>query len=138
MLLDVRNDYPSGSQFTFNYYCYWYTLLVSDTGDGSSHFLHSKEVVTRRDPLSMIAYIIGVLPLIREFQRAHPRVTQLWYADDAVAGGKFEHIQAHLRDFLERGPSRGYYPEPTKSFLVLAPGMKPGCRSSFAGCALRL
>ena len=69
----------------------------------------------------MIAYVIGVLPLIRELRRAHPRVTQMCYADDAVAGGKFEHIQAHLRDLLARGLSRGYYPEPTKSFLVVAP-----------------
>ena len=34
----------------------------------------------------MIAYGIGVLPLIRELQDAHPCVTQTWYADDARAG----------------------------------------------------
>ena len=35
----------------------------------------------------MIAYGIGVLPLIKYLQDTHPRVTQLWYADDAGAGG---------------------------------------------------
>ena len=40
----------------------------------------------------MIAYGIGVLPLIRELWNAHPRVTQPWYADDAGAGEKFPNI----------------------------------------------
>ena len=66
----------------------------------------------------MIAYGIGVLPLIRELWGAHPRFTQPWYADDAVAGGKFEHILTHLWDLQARGPPRGYYPEPAKRILV--------------------
>ena len=35
----------------------------------------------------MIAYVIGVLPLIWELRDAHPCVTQPWYDDDAGAGG---------------------------------------------------
>ena len=68
----------------------------------------------------MIAYAIGVLPLIRELQGAHPFVTQPWYADDARLGGKFEHILAHIWDLQARGPPRGYYLELTKSVLVVA------------------
>ena len=66
-----------------NCYRHWATLVVRDTGDGSGHFLYSKEGVTQGDPLAMIAYGI----LIRELQGAHPWVTQPWYADDAGAGG---------------------------------------------------
>ena len=43
MLWDVRHESPSGAQFTFNCYRHWATLVVRDTGDGSGHFLHSKE-----------------------------------------------------------------------------------------------
>ena len=50
--------------------------MVWDTGDGSGHFLHSKEGVTQDEPLDMIVYGIGALPLIRELRNAHPRVTQ--------------------------------------------------------------
>ena len=82
--------------------------------------MHSKEGVTQGDLLTMIAYGIGILPLIRELWGAHPRITQLWYADDAGAGGKFLHILAHLRDLKLRGPTRGYYSELTKSILVEA------------------
>ena len=52
---------------------------------------------------------------------AHPCVTQPWYADDLGVGGKFKHILAHLWGLQARGPPRGYYPEPTKSILVVAP-----------------
>ena len=122
MLWAVRHEWPSGAQFTFNCYRHWATLVVRDIGDGSGHFLHSKEGVTQGDPLAMIAYGIGVLPLIRELWNAHPWVTQPWYADDAGAGGKFTNIMEHLRDLQARVPARGYYPDPTKRILVVDPG----------------
>ena len=70
--------------------------MVRDTEDGSVHFLHNKEGVTKGDPLSMIRYDIGFLPLIIYLQEAHPRVTQPWYADDVGEGGTFNHILAHF------------------------------------------
>ena len=88
MLWAVRHEWPSGAQFTFNCYCHWAMLVVSNTSDGSGHFLHSKEGVTQGDPLTMIAYGIWVLPLIRDLRRDHPRVTQSCYADDAGTGGE--------------------------------------------------
>ena len=81
------------------------TLMVQDTGDDSGHFLHSKESVTQGDPLAMIAYGIGVLPLIRELQNAHPWFTQTWYADGVGAGGMFQQILEHLRDLQAMGPA---------------------------------
>ena len=76
MLWAVQHEWPSGAKFTFNYYRHWATLVVRDTCDGSGHFLHSKDGVTQGDPLDMISYDIGVLPLIRELHNSHPRVTQ--------------------------------------------------------------
>ena len=72
MLWAVQHKWPSGAQFTFNCYRHWATLVVRDMGDGSGHFLHSKEDVTQGDPFAMIAYGIGVLLLTRELQGAHP------------------------------------------------------------------
>ena len=123
MLWDVRHEWPSGVQFTFNCYRHWATLVVRDIGDGSGHFLHSKKGVTQGYPLAMIAYGIGVLPLIREVWDAHPRVTQPCYADDAGAGGGRSSWCRRTSGICRRGgPARGYYPEPTKSILVVAPG----------------
>ena len=106
MLWDVRHEWPSGAHFTFNCYHHWATLVVQDTGDVSGQFLHSKEVMTHGGPLPMIAYAIGVLSLIRKLWKAHTRITQTCYADDAVTRGKFHLILAHLWDMQERGPPR--------------------------------
>ena len=47
MLWAVRNEWPSGGQCTFNCYRHRATLVVWDMGDGSGHFLHSKEGMTQ-------------------------------------------------------------------------------------------
>ena len=83
MLWAVRHEWPSGTHFNFNCYRHWYTLVVRDTEDGSGYFLYSKEGVTQGGPLSMIAYGIGFLLLIRELRYSHPCVTQPWYSDEA-------------------------------------------------------
>ena len=86
----------------------------------------------------MIAYDIGVLPLIREIQGAHTRATQPWYADDVGTGGWFHHILTHLRDMQVRGPPRGYFPEPTKSILVVAPRNVARAEEFFRGMGLQI
>ena len=44
---------------------------------------------------------------------------QPWYADDAGAGGKFDGIRHYFLKLLEIGPKYGYFPEPSKSILVV-------------------
>ena len=107
MLWAVQHEWPGGAQFTFNCYRHWAMLVVRKTTIGSGHFLHSKESVTQGDPLSMIAYGIGVLPLICVLRRAHPHIMQPLYADDAGAGGQFWDVMAHFRDLQLRGPDQG-------------------------------
>ena len=131
MLWAVRHKWPSGARFTYNCYRHWATLVVRNTEDGSVHFLHSKEGVTQGDPLAMIAYGIGVLHLIRVLRADHPQVSQPWYADDAGAGGKFGDIMAHFRDLQLKGPARGYFPEPTKSILVVSEQNVPRAKEYF-------
>ena len=69
----------------------------------------------------MITYGIGVLPIIQELWGAHPRVTQPWCADDTGAGGKSRKLLTHFKGLQVRGPLRGYFLEPTKIILVVAP-----------------
>ena len=86
---------------------------------GSVHCLHSKEVVTQGGSLSMIAYYVGILPLIRELRVAHPHTTQLWYADESGTGSKLEALQEHIQYLMARVPPWGYLLEPTNSILVI-------------------
>ena len=105
--------------------------MTHDTEDGSGHFLHSKEGVAQGDPLTMIVYGIGVLPIIRDLWEAHLCVTQPWYADDAGEGGSFDHILAHFTDMQARGLPRGYFPETTKNILIMASGNVPRAEDFF-------
>ena len=85
MVWAVWNEWPSGAQFKFNCYNHWATLVVRYV-EGSGHFLHRKKGLTQGDPLAIIVYGIGILPIIRDLWDT-PRVTQPWYADDAGVGG---------------------------------------------------
>ena len=81
--------------------------------------------------MAMIAYGLGILPLIRDLRTAHPRVTKTWYADDSRAGGTFKGIQQHLDELMVQGPPQGYLPEPTKSILVIYPQNVPSAEDLF-------
>ena len=106
--------------------------------DGSGKFLHSKEDVTQGNPLAMNTYDIGVLPLISEIRVAHNHVTHPWYTDEAGAGGTLEHILAHFQDMQARGLPRGYFPEPTKIILVMAPRNVPRAEKFFRGMGVKI
>ena len=93
-------------------------LVICNLG-GMGNFLHRKQGVTQGDPLSMILYGIGILPLIRKIREEHPLVTKTWYANDAGARGSFGDILRQLEDLMERGPSCSYFPDPTKIILVI-------------------
>ena len=69
----------------------------------------------------MIVYGVGVFPLIQWLRDAHHRFPQPWYADDTGAGGGFKLILEHFWDLQDWGASQGYFPELTKSILVVAP-----------------
>ena len=88
---------------------------------GLDEMLFSQEGVTQGDPLSMQMYAMAVLPLIHSQKVAHPEVTQNWYADDASAVGDLDHLKDWLASLVQNGPSVGYFPEPHKSYLIVAP-----------------
>ena len=61
--------------------------------NGTVSFLHSEDGVTQWDTLAMMAYGIGIIPLIKNLKQEIPDVTQPYYADDAGALGKFTRIE---------------------------------------------
>ena len=118
ILWTVRHLWPSGARFVFTFYRHWSSLILRN-GNGTFSFMHSKEGVTQGDPLAMIAYSIGILPLIKNLKREIPDVTQPWYTDDAGALGMFAIIDTSFNSLTRQGPGRIYYPEPSKSVLII-------------------
>ena len=47
------------------------------------------------DPLDMVTYGIGVLPLIKRLKAAHPDITHPWYAEYSGALGMYDNIKLY-------------------------------------------
>ena len=76
-------------------------------------------------------YGLDILPLIRYIWTSHPSITQSWYSDDSGAGGKFTDIQRLLDNVMVRGPPQGYFPDSTKSILVMSQRSVPQSEALF-------
>ena len=97
---------------------------------GTLTSLFSKEGVTQGDPLSMLIYAIGTIPLISTLD--HPRQgSHVWYADDASACSDLPALKEWFQKLLKVGPSYGYYPEPSKSFIVVNANFPDEAQSLF-------
>jgi hypothetical protein len=94
IIILIRHEWASGARFIFNCYRH-FAMLVIRTGRGLFLSILSKEGVTQGDPLAMVMYGVGLLPLIRILKKAVSDVHQPWYADDAGAGGRFQRIRLY-------------------------------------------
>ena len=71
--------WSGGTKTSFNqiikfkaFKCYRHCVtLVTRSGNEEGHIIYSKEEVTQKDPMVMVAYGLGILLLIRELQTAH-------------------------------------------------------------------
>ena len=86
----------------------------------------------------MIAYGLGILPLIWDLRKDHPGVTQPGYDYDAGVGGTFDGIHKHLENLMMREPPRGYFLEPTKRILVVSQRNVPRVEVFFCWHGLKI
>ena len=95
----------------------------------------SQEGTTQGDPLAMPMYALATIPLIQKLEGNH---RQVWYADDAAAVGKI----LDLRDWWELlstiGPSFGYFPNASKTWLVTKEGLHEAACSIFANTGVNV
>ena len=74
--------------------------------------------MTQGDPLSMMLYAVAVLPLIRSLEDSCEWV-QNWYADDSSCVGELSFVRRWFDRLLIDSPAYGYFPEPSKTVLVV-------------------
>ena len=77
--------------------------------------IFSKEGVTQGDPLSMVVYGIGMMPLTLQFKREIVYYFQPWYSNDTMVEAKFGKILDYFNKLDALRLARGYFSEPTKS-----------------------
>jgi hypothetical protein len=65
-------------------------------------------------------------------------VTQPWYAYDTGAGATFKRTREIFLRLLQLGPDYGYYPEPTKSILVLSTANFARSKAEFADLGFKV
>jgi hypothetical protein len=87
----------------------------------------------------MVAFGLGLMPLIRCLKEELPTVHQpCWYADNAADASSFSKIREFMNFLEKHGPSYGYFPEPSKSILIVTPENKAAAESAFANKGSRV
>ena len=70
--------------------------------------IFSREGTTQCDPLAMAMYAIATIPLIHKLGKLS-QVKQVWFADDASAGGQLHQLKHWWDKIEEIGPDFGYH-----------------------------
>ena len=81
-------------------------------------YILSQEGTTQGDPLAMAMYAIATLPLVHKLKN---EAVQIWYADDAAAGGKSQQLKRWWDCLTIHGPTFGYFPNPCKTWIITKP-----------------
>ncbi|KAL5479542.1 hypothetical protein EMCRGX_G023072 [Ephydatia muelleri] len=76
-----------------------------------------------------IRRVIGLLASNSNF-------VQCWYADDSACAGKLSQIRLWLEKLVQLGPAYGYFAEPTKSVLVVAPQFEDVAKKLLQGSGI--
>ena len=88
------------------------TILTNTYRENASLFIDGDRT-TQGDPLAMAIYAVATVPLIGKLKSANTK--QVWYADDATAGGTLLNRKA-WRTMLSSGPPYGYFVNPGKTW----------------------
>ena len=96
--------------------------------------LFSQEGTTQGDPLAMAMYAIATVPLIEKLQSTNTK--QVWYADDATAGGTLLNLKAWWTMLSSSGPSYGYFVNPGKTWLIVKPQQERDAKELFSGTGI--
>ena len=87
MLWDVRHHWALMARFTMNTYCHYVQMVVRAPGR-LPHVILAKEGCIQEDPISMLLYGIGLLPLTEKLCANHGTVACLFFADDLTLTGE--------------------------------------------------
>ena len=127
-LLNIHQLCPSIATIPTNTYRENASLFI----DGDTLFSH--EGTTQGDPFAMAMYAIATVPLIEKLQSTNTK--QVWYADNATAGGTLLNLKAWWTMLSSSGPSYGYFVNPGKTWLIVKPQHERDAKELFSGTGI--
>ena len=77
----------------------------------------SSEGTTQGDPPAMAVFAIATIPLIHRLKEPCS-VSQVWFADDATAGGELRSLKQWWDELERIGPDFRYFANASKSWLI--------------------
>ena len=86
--------------------------------------------------LNCFIKIVCIFVLVK--QLAMPDLKQIWYADDAGATGLLIELRKWWDKLVEVGPPLGYFPEATKTWLVVKPHLEQKAQNIFDGTGVKI
>jgi hypothetical protein len=86
----------------------------------------------------MAMYALAVTPLIRKLRSHEPIVKQIWFADDSSGGGKIISLRRWWQCLLSVGPQMGYFPNSSKTHLVVKSEFEEEAIKVFEGTGIKV
>jgi len=117
------------------------TILINTYRRDVSLFIDNRQLLssegtTQGDPLAMAMYSISVTPLIRALNDSCIR--QVWFADDATAGGTLCGLFEWWTKIKSLGAAYGYYPNASKTWLIVKPEFLGAANKVFRGTGVNV
>ena len=131
-LHNIRHTCPEFATYLINTYRNPSKLFLPD----GNHLL-SKEGTTQGDNCASGFYSISTLMLLQELSLI-VGCKNIWYADDGGAGGYLESLKAWWDKLLIIGPPIGYFPNATKTWLVVKQEHLDKARELFDGTGIQI
>ena len=93
--------------------------------------IKSQEGTTQGDTTAMAFYALSLMKLIEDAKTKAPAAKEVFYADDGATGGKLDAVSHFWRYLQEDGPKYGYFVNPSKSYLIVKPGVRKEAEELF-------
>ena len=94
------------------------------------------------DPTAMRAYAVGVTPLLHFLQESIMVTVQISkevaVADDFTVTGEVEEIKSYWDMLQQVGPLHGYFPKPSKSYLIDKEHFHENAKETFKSTKVKL
>ena len=97
--------------------------------------ISSREGTTQGDPTAMATYALGLVPLINKLLdiEVENRPKMVAFADDLTGAGSLKQLQNWWNKLLDVGPKYGYFPKPSKSYVIVKDKNFEQAKNMFSG-----